>query len=144
MTATTKVTAKLTNAEIKVLRFYKSIGKADKALGTGLRFCRSLTTIARETGLSEKTIQRANTRFLYLGILTWVRGNSASWRAGSKGQASKYRLMLAGTEGFAVPRQTVRELRRLLSATPNEPNRPSEPSLPSRPSLPNLPNILTV
>jgi len=87
------VKTELTNAEVRILCFYKVIGKVDRALGTGLRFCRSLKTIADAAGCTERTVRRANEHFKSLGILTWISGNS-------RPQANKYRLMLQGTEGY--------------------------------------------
>jgi hypothetical protein len=95
---------KLTPAEIRILRYYKSIGKVDRSIGSGLRFCRSLKTIAAATGcvgkFADKTVRRANEHFAALGILMWIKGNSQSWRAGSRGQANKYCLMLNGINGY--------------------------------------------
>jgi hypothetical protein len=107
-------TTQLTKSEIRILQFYRSIGKVDSSLGTGLRFRRSLKTIAAEIAVNEKTIRRANDHFAALGILSWISGNSASWRGDKGGQASKYRLVLSGLEGFAVARTTLQSIRKQL------------------------------
>ena len=111
------LTAELTPAEVRILRYYQSVGETDKPL-PGMRFCRSLRTIAHETRCSTKSVQRANDHFFALGILSWVSGNSASWRgASSRGQASSYILTLTGIkgcEGLGVTPEMLRKVRRQL------------------------------
>jgi len=99
MTNTLTQPIRLTKAETRILRFYRSLREE--------RFCRSIASIARECSVGTRTVQRANARFQRLGILAWVSGNSASWRKNSRGQANKYRLVLTGLEGFDVPPATV-------------------------------------
>lgn len=98
----------LTPSEVTVLRYYRSLKKK--------QFCRSLKTIAKACHMSTKTVARANRRFLYLGILLWVSGNSASWRPDSRGQANRYHLNLTGFYGFDVPQAQAARLRRLTGA----------------------------
>jgi hypothetical protein len=126
---------KLTPAEIRILRYYKSIGKVDRERGGGLRFCRSLKTIAAETGctgqFADKTVRRANEHFRSLGILTWISGNSASWRPDSRGQANQYRLVLSGINGCEVLGVTPAMLRSVRSQvregkSANQPNSPND------------------
>jgi hypothetical protein len=126
-------TARLTKSDIRILRFYRSIGKVDRSLGTGLRFCRSLKTIAAEIGVNEKTVRRSNDHFRALGILSWVSGNSASWRKDSpedRGQPNGYRLELRGITGYeilgvtpAILARVRRQIRKTTSLMPNEPNK---------------------
>ena len=63
----TKEPLKLTKSETAILDYYQSL-KEEK-------FCQSLKTIARATGINEKTVRRANEKFMTLGILSWVRGH---------------------------------------------------------------------
>jgi DNA-binding transcriptional regulator YhcF (GntR family) len=58
---------KLTKSERTILEYYRSL-KEEK-------FCCSLLTIARATGMNEKTIRRANDHCRQLGLLSWIRGN---------------------------------------------------------------------
>jgi hypothetical protein len=96
----------LTRSEVAVLRYYRNLRKE--------QFCRSLKTIAKACGVTVKTVQRANRRFMFLGILLWTSGNSASWRPGrKKGQANRYHLNLMGFYGFDVPQGQATLLRRL-------------------------------
>jgi hypothetical protein len=111
----------LTNAEARILGFYKAFRTE--------RFCCSIKTIAKSCSVGTRTVQRANARFVGLGILTWVSGNSASWRKDSRGQANRYRLLLTGIEGFEIPPATARALRRLTQG-----GHLSKPNLPKRPN----------
>jgi hypothetical protein len=113
---------KLTRAETRILRFYRSLREE--------RFCRSIASIARECSVGTRTVQRANTKFQGLGILSWVSGNSASWRPDSRGQANKYRFVLSGVEGSGVTPAMVRAFRRLTRGRhPNQPNQPNKPNI---------------
>jgi hypothetical protein len=96
----------LTPSEIRILRFYRNFHSE--------RFCCSIKTIARVCGVGTRTVQRANSTFQGLGILSWVSGNSASWRPNSRGQANKYRFVLAGIEGSTVTPSITRCLRGLM------------------------------
>jgi hypothetical protein len=109
---------RLTKAEATILRFYRSIVERE-------HFCRSIKTIAEETKLGTRTVQRANTKFLSLGILSWVSGNSASWRPGGKGQANRYRFVLSGVEGSGITPAMVSSfrcaIRKVSEGHPNDP-----------------------
>jgi hypothetical protein len=112
---TTRDNMKLTPSEVRVLRFYRDFRKE--------RFCCSIKTIAKACSVGTRTVQRANAQFQGFGILSWVSGNSASWRKNSRGQANKYRLRLTGIEGSAITPSMVRGLRRLIRGkSPNQPN----------------------
>jgi hypothetical protein len=95
----------LTSSEVRILRFYREFHTE--------RFCCSIKTVARRCQVGTKTVQRANARFRDLGIISWVSGNSASWRANSRGQANRYRIKLTGIEGAGVTQKMTRRLRRL-------------------------------
>ena len=73
-------TPQFTKSEQRILNYYLSLNEE--------RFCRSLLTIARATGVSKKTVERANERFAELGILSWLRGNG-------RPQANRYLLRSA-------------------------------------------------
>jgi hypothetical protein len=90
----------LTPAEVRILRFYKSIAKPDKARGVGRYFIRSLKTIAAATDCTPKTVTRANTHFGNLGILIWAPGNGGDWKTGLKGQPNQYSLEMHGWRGY--------------------------------------------
>src|SRR4029077_3434078 len=99
----------LTRSEVRILRFYRDFRNE--------RFCCSIKTIAARCGIESRTVQRAKAQFQDIGILSWVSGNSASWRGpNSRGQANKYRFLLKGIEGSAVTPSITRRLRRLTSA----------------------------
>jgi hypothetical protein len=116
------MTIKLTKAETRILRFYRDFREE--------RFCCSIRTIAQACSVGTRTVQRANARFQELGILSWVSGNSASWRPDSRGQANKYRLVLTGIDGFNVPPATIRTVRRLTRGRhPSQPNQPNKPNI---------------
>ena len=123
-------TKPLTNAEVRILRFYRAFREE--------RFCCSIKTIAQGCAVGTRTVQRANVRFQQLGILSWVSGNSASWRPDSRGQANKYRLVLTGLEGCNVSPSTVRTLRRALRSEQKRPH--SQPNQHTKPNSPNDPN----
>jgi hypothetical protein len=89
---------KLTKSQVEILRYYKSIGVADKDAG-GVRFCRSIKTIAYDTDTGTKTVQRANDRFQSLGILIWRSGYKTSW---GDGQPNQYLLALNGIRGYEI------------------------------------------
>ena len=77
--------SKLTRAEVRILKFYKSIARPNAALGMGRHFVRSLKSIATATGCTRKTVTRANTHFRLLGILLWAQGNGGDWKKGLRG-----------------------------------------------------------
>src|SRR5690349_1142664 len=88
----------LTPSEVAVLGYYRALVKRDDG-----EFCRSLKTVAEACGVTVKTVQRCNRRFMFLGILLWAPGNSASRRGdASRGQANQYHLNLSGFYGFDV------------------------------------------
>lgn len=95
------LTDKLTTTEVRVLKFYKSIGRTDRSMSAGLRFCRSLETVAGELGVNEKTIRRANDHFRALGVLSWKSGNSGR-RGSEEGLANQYWLVLDGIPNFEI------------------------------------------
>jgi hypothetical protein len=125
---------KLTKSELHILSFYRSLGA---------KFCRSIKTIARETGTGTKTVQRANGRFKSLGTLTWAPGNSANG-----GQANRYWLRMQGIPGYEVLGVSTAMLRSVQKqirvfeggrATANTPNHPTHPIIPTYPINPIYP-----
>lgn len=102
------MTINVTQSEARILRFYRDFCSE--------HFCCSIKTIARSCEVGTRTVQRANEKFQQLGILSWISGNSASWRPNSRGQANRYRLLLKGIEGSAVTPSLTRRLRRLTAA----------------------------
>jgi len=106
----------LTKSELRILQFYRAYRSE--------RFCCSIKSIADACDVGTKTVQRANELFREMGILSWVSGNSASWRPDSRGQANKYRLKLSGIEGSAVTPAVTRRLYRLTQGNaPSQPNK---------------------
>jgi hypothetical protein len=125
---------KLTKSELHILSFYRSLGA---------KFCRSIKTIARETGKGTKTVQRTNDRFKSLGILMWAPGNSANG-----GHANRYWLRMQGIPGHEVLGVTSAMLRNVQKqirvfeervGTPIQPNHPTHPLVPTYPTNPIYP-----
>ena len=81
---TKELTKEFTKSETAILDYYRSLNE---------RFCRSLLTIARATGCGTATVQRANSHFQRLGILSWIRGNG-NRVAGMPCHPNQYRLTL--------------------------------------------------
>ena len=116
----------LTPAEVRVLRFYVSIAKPDKARGVGRYFLRSLKSIAAAATCTPKTVTRANAHFGNLGILIWAPGNGGDWKTGLKGQPNDYSLKMDGWRGYgtvlgvspAVLRSVRKQVRLGLDLTP--------------------------
>jgi hypothetical protein len=65
---------KLTKSETAILDYYRSLNEE--------RFCRSLKTIAKATGVNERSVRRANERFAKMGILSWIRGHGGQGNIG--------------------------------------------------------------
>ena len=59
----------LTKNEKKILDYYIAVFKTEP------RFQRSLQNIATATGVSIKTVQRANARLIDMGVLLWIPGH---------------------------------------------------------------------
>lgn len=122
-------TSTLTPKEVRILRFYKSIAKPNKALGVGRYFVRSLPSIAAVADCSAKTVCRANTHFSMLGILMWASGNGGDWKSGLKGQPNQYSLQMRGWRGYdtvlGVTPAMLRKVRQQVSGLGPIPMAPS-------------------
>ncbi len=73
----------LTRNERKVLNYYLSVVADETDPFKQSHFRRSHNTIADETGLGIRTVQRINTRLADLDILSWIPGHGS--RRGSSG-----------------------------------------------------------
>jgi len=88
----------LTPNEAKILDHYLRVAYEGK-------FCASRRTIAEALDLTLdrrgdcKAVRRANARFQYLGILSWIRGSGGN---GGRLQANQYRIVPAKIEALAI------------------------------------------
>ncbi len=73
----------LTSSDKKILQYY---------LGLDSQFFRSLIRIAHETGVSIKTVQRANQKLRDMGVLRWISGNGDRQTKGVRAQVNAYSL----------------------------------------------------
>ena len=82
----------LTKSERSILDYYESLNEE--------KFCQSLKTIARATGMNEKTIRRANEKFMTLGILSWIRGHGGQGNIGPETPCmpNQYRVRSTGLD----------------------------------------------
>jgi hypothetical protein len=87
-------TEKLSATETRVLKFYKSLKDRDG------NFCRSVKTIAKELGVSPKTVRRANAHLKEIGLLSWKSGHGNGF--GKPCQANRY---------WVIPKTLTRSIR---------------------------------